>query len=275
MKEIGYTIRSGITKNGKDQKEETYLTFYFTDADGKVHRRRNYNLLPGTEEYSIQNIKAKIEDKSRMKEPHYETVASILERKAGLYLRNKAYMKGSRTFNRLYQAVGYYRLPNPFSVPPYQVRKDIMRLDKLIEECAYIKRNPSNGIRELESRAEKVDGNLKSLYIRRKALKKMEEDFRMVVPEEDAYKYMHLKKQLLNTGDADDKWEILEDEIEKMEEHLPAAYIYNAEELLDCEVKIEAAKNEKRILGRVIKMEGGNQGTYVALEKTKPGVPKI
>lgn len=37
-----------------------------------------------------------------------------------------------------YQAVSFYRLPNPYAVTK-GVRRDIMAIDRLLDECAYIK----------------------------------------------------------------------------------------------------------------------------------------
>ncbi len=271
MDGMNYRIRTGRSR--KNGGEEIYLTFYYTDENGVEHRRRNYKLLPGTKEYSLENIKAKIEDKSKMKEPHYEKVALILERKTSIYIGMKKYMQGYKTYSRLYQAVGYYRLPNPFAVPNYRVRNDILHIENLIQECEYIKRNHIKNMDELERRAEKLDENLKSYYVRRKALKRMEEDFRLLVPAEMSHKYFNLKRKYEAASDGDDMREVLEDEIKDVEMELPAAYINNAEELLACEAKIKVLKNEKKVLGRVLNMEGGRTAA-AAKEMIMPRILK-
>lgn len=255
MKEMGYSIRTGTHKK-EDGETEPYFTFCFTDENGAVHRKRSYNLLPGTDDYSIGNIKARIEDKSKLIEPYYEKVALLLERKLFLRFGTKAPLNGFRTYSRLYQAVSYYKLPNPFAVPPYQVRRDIMRIEKLIDECIYIRNNPPKSVGELAERRDALDLQLKSLYVRRKALRKMKDDFQMLVPKEMSDEYFRLKKSVSEIGKEDDGWENVIDDIEQLEENLPSAFISNIDDLLECEAKIKMLRSEKKILERVMQMEG-------------------
>ena len=255
MKEMGYSIRTGMHKK-KDGTTDPYFTFCFTDEKGKVHRRRSYSLLPGTDDYSIANIKARIEDKTKLTEPYYEQMAQLLEQKLFLHFGKRTPLYGFKTYNRLYQAVSYYRLANPFAVPSYQVRKDIMRIDSLIDECIYIRDNPPKSIQEFSERESNLDAQLKSAYIRRKELRKTKEEFEMLVPKEQADNYYKLKKCLSETDGEDDAWEVLADEIEVLEENLPAAFISIMDDLVECEAKIKMLRNEKKILGRVIQMEG-------------------
>lgn len=56
----------------------------------------------------------------------------------------------------MYQAVSYYRLPNPYAVRS-GVRKDILNIDRLIDEVKYIRDNAltsKNAIEEREARLE-------------------------------------------------------------------------------------------------------------------------
>ena len=46
--------------------------------------------------------------------------------------------KNTGTYRRLYQAVSFYRLPNPYGGKK-GVRRDMMAIDRLIDECADIK----------------------------------------------------------------------------------------------------------------------------------------
>lgn len=257
MKEMGYNIRPGTHKKG-DGTREPYFTFCFTDDNGKVHKRRSYNLLPKTEEYSIANIKARIEDKSKTKVYYYEQVALLLERKLFLRLGSATRLYGFNTYGRLYQAVSYYKLPNPFSVPPYQVRADIVRIDKLIDECIYIKNNPFANKRELVAREEIIEDKLKNFYIQRKALRSMKDEFGLLVPKEISDEYFRLRKQISDIRKEDDTWENIADELEEMEKDLPEAFITIMDDLVECEAKIKLVRNEKKILERIIQMEGGN-----------------
>ena len=264
MKKMGYTIRTG-SHTKKDGRTEPYFTFCFTDEHGKVHRRRSFNLLKNTDDYSVANIKARIEDKSKFNEPYYERVALLLERKIFLRLGNTRMLSGFKTYGRLYQAVSYYKLPNPFSVPTYQVRADIARIDKLIDECIYIKNNPPRDVSELFERRENLEEKIKNLYVRRKALRKMKDNFDLLISKEKSDEYLRLKKKLSSIREDDDSWELIQDEIALLEENLPEAFISNSEDLVECEAKIKLLQSEKKTLERIIRTEGESEP--IAAEK--------
>ena len=100
----------------------------------KKHRRRSYNMPSG---YSPEEIAKRIKQKSgsRMYE---ENCLKILRKKRSLHPLMK-YTKNTGTYRRLYQAVSFYRLPNPYAVTK-GVRRDIMAIDRLLDECSYIKK---------------------------------------------------------------------------------------------------------------------------------------
>lgn len=268
IKKLGYEFRMGYSR----KRDETYITFSMKDENGNVHRRRSYNLLKGTDEYSLEKIAAKIKQ-NKLQEPFYETVFERTQQKANLYLGNTAYMRNYKTFNRLYQAVNYYKLPNPFAVPAYKVRQDMVRLDKLIEECAYLKRNPNKSLSELKERRDFLDNHLKTLYIDRKSLRQIEEDIAKKIEPDILLQYKQLKQRLSNIEEWEDTWEVIEDEIEKLENKLPVAFINSDEKLRSCERQIELFKKERRVLDRVIESESDNERT-VALNQSIQQKPK-
>ena len=122
----------------------------------KDKKKKEIDLLKYEKELYKQGIKQK--SGSRM----YEEIAENLEKKEKLASIDEIY-KNTGTYRRLYQAVSFYRLPNPYAVTK-GVRRDIMAIDRLLDECAYIKKNSlktMNNIQDRESRLEEMINSLK------------------------------------------------------------------------------------------------------------------
>ncbi|MGN1156160.1 MAG: hypothetical protein ACI4TK_08285, partial [Agathobacter sp.] len=261
MSQMNYTLdMRGFSK----VHNSTYITFHFEDQDGNIHKRRSYSLIPGREknapdEYCYSAIAKKIKDKSLIPEPYYEELSGILQQKVNVHLgMSAAVIHGTKTYKRMYQAVSYYKLPNPFAVPPQEVRRDMIRIERLIEECAYLKRQPAVTLRSLNSRATNLDARLKELYIERKTLRKIEDDIRITVEHDVLYRYNQLLQMVSEAGDKELPAEV-EDEIEDIEETMPHAFVTNARQLHRCECNIKLLEKEKRVLGRIIQTEGGEE----------------
>lgn len=145
MHRFGYQVKAGKSK----KKNITYLTYIYTDDDGRQHRRRSYNMPQG---YSPEDIAKRIKQKSGSR--MYEEIADLLEKKHTSI--PVEIVKNTGTYRRMYQAVSYYRLPNPYAVRS-GVRKDILNIDRLIDEVKYIRDNAltsKNAIEEREARLE-------------------------------------------------------------------------------------------------------------------------
>ena len=254
MKKMHYNLDVG---GNSKRYEGNYVTFIFTDDEGKEHRRRSFNLIKnkkGEDRYSLQAIEEKIKNKS-LSSKFYKTLSdAFADKVANRFGKASIVVKGTKTYQRMYQAVSYYKLPNPFAVPAGEVRKDMLRIEQLIEECAYLKRNPSMTFSDMERKFISVDTRLQELYIIRKALKRMDEDVRTAISEADVNRYRQLHK-LLNESEYGDAWETLEEALNELEKTLPLPFIVNDKRLRECETNIEALKAEKRILQRVLESE--------------------
>ena len=86
--------------------------------------------------YSPEDIAKRIKQKSGSR--MYEEIADLLEKKHTSI--PVEIVKNTGTYRRMYQAVSYYRLPNPYAVRS-GVRKDILNIDRLIDEVKYIRDN--------------------------------------------------------------------------------------------------------------------------------------
>ncbi len=183
---MNYHIREGYSKKQKAQ----YLAFYFTDQDGKTHARRSYKLGIG---YSPEEIARRIADKEGPR--HYEEVMQKLEKQSSGYLNQMVY-QGTPTYRRLYQAVSYYKLPNPFAVPACQVRMDMLRIQKLLEECCYIKEKQIQNRAQLQQREEQLEARLHALFQRRKTLLSLQETFALGQEKDCPEDFLELPKEL-------------------------------------------------------------------------------
>ena len=174
MKQMNYKLEArGYSKKHNSR----YITYKYTDEKGVEHKHRSYGFTSGKgDSYNLEAITRRIEEKN-LEQPYHLELAASLEQKMNVRLgQMSTVMKNTRTYKRMYQAVSFYNLPNPFAENYTTVRKDILRLERLIEDCAYIKRNPQIQNDGYIKRLKMVDVKLKESYILRKSLKAIEED---------------------------------------------------------------------------------------------------
>lgn len=172
MKAMNYALdlRGYSTKH-----ESNYITFCYKGDDGKIHKKRSYTLTSGeSDDYSVQNIVKKIKSKT-LDEPYYEVISDVMKNNVNMRLGQlSSSVKNTKTYYRMYQAVNYYKLPNPYAESKHMVRKDMLRIEKLIEECMYLKKNPSLTFDKLDKRLLIVEDELKKAYIERKSLREFD-----------------------------------------------------------------------------------------------------
>ncbi|MBO5259031.1 MAG: relaxase/mobilization nuclease domain-containing protein [Agathobacter sp.] len=270
MNRLGYTLRFGYSQ----KREENYITFSFQKEDGTICRRRSYNLAPG---YSVEEIARKIRMKNldpvyqpgnEEVEPFHRKLEKQFSEKAGSILKQSAVLKATKTYKRLYQAVSYYKLPNPYAVPAYQVRRDMLRLDRLIEECSYLRLKNLRSVNAIEKRSQELEQQLKQTYIKRKGIREIQEIYLKSVLPDDVDRYETLLQMLEEKIEVDAAYEAAEDELKELETHLPYQFRENSKKLLECEREIEILKKEKRILDRVNSTERGEE-KIITLEHTR------
>lgn len=253
---IVYNPNSYSKRTGK-----TYVTYVFTDEKGVDHKHRSMTLAGDKDEdfYNLEAIEEKIYSRSNM-ELYCNKLSNKLEQKMNVRLGQISTMlKGTRTYKRMYQAVSYYRLPNPFAVPQQSVRRDMLRIEKLIEECAYLKRQPYISLTSLMNRKNEIDKTLKLYHTEKKALEKASNVVKGNALPADVMRYQQIKKRISEIENFDDEWERLSDELEELEKILPAVFIDSENRLQNYRVNIAVLNKEKKILERVIKTEGGSE----------------
>lgn len=252
MKQMNYRITSG----GYSKKHDShYVIFYYKDDKGIEHKHRSFSLTSGIgDAYNPESIQRRIEEKENQ-DPYHLKLAQMLEAKTNQRLGYMSTaMKSTKTYRRMYQAVSFYKMPNPFAENYRTVRRDIVRLEKLIDECAYIKMNPPQ-TSGYSKRLEVVESRLKDLYIFRKSLRAIEERAKKDILPSDISRYYQLQKTVKDAGCLDEAWEQAREELDMLEQKLPEVFKQNTVTLYRCNAEIENLKNEKRILERIVSRE--------------------
>lgn len=253
---ISYSPKSLSSRTGKP-----YVTYVFVDERGVEHRHRSMTLAGNKEEdfYNLDAIEEKITAKS-LTEPYHKMLSNKMEQKMNTRLGQMSTMlKGTRTYKRMYQAVSYYKLPNPFAVSQQSVRRDMIRIEKLIEECAYLKKQPNVSLASMLQRKVDIERKLKVYHTEKKALERATDAVKGSILPEEQMRYRQLRKRISEIREFDDEWEKVSDELEELEKILPAIFVDAEKRLQQYRRNIVILTNEKKILERVIKSEGGSE----------------
>lgn len=223
LEDMEYKYRFGKGKKGE------YVTFYPPDSK-KGHR--DYKLGSG---YTIGDIKKRI----LLKEHnfHYDTRRI---KKHNRVTRRESGFKNSRyqvvKVRQLYQAK-YYHALNPYRVDAYKVRKDLLNIRKLSEQCRYLMQHDISNKEDLESRL--------SILLDQEKLYKFRPKLLLTDEEQRAQSFhQRLSEQLENTKDEGEK-ENIEDQLDQLEASYPEdlfLYVGSDQEAL------KIIKNEKRII---------------------------
>ena len=248
IKEMGYRFgRQGYSKN----KKEPYITYLFDKPDGKAVRMRSSSLGKG---YTLPDVIERIKFKEGGHS--YEYVMENLSERTQEYLKS-AMLKSTTTYKRMYQAVNYYRLPNPFAVPAYRVRSDMLKIDKLIEECNYIKKYNLTEYNRLKQRRDKIAHRIDEIKAYRKTQYKILET--TVMPQEELMqKYTELERQLLTAEkENSDRFENIQDSMERLEKEFPEQFLQAKKKIAYYNLELKKLGRELRVLDRIMKTETG------------------
>lgn len=236
MHRFGYQVKAGKSK----KKNITYLTYIYTDDDGRQHRRRSYNMPQG---YSPEDIAKRIKQKSGSR--MYEEIADLLEKKHTSI--PVEIVKNTGTYRRMYQAVSYYRLPNPYAVRS-GVRKDILNIDRLIDEVKYIRDNALTSKNAIEEREARLESQIEVLTRKKWNIKDSQESL-----SNEQIRLLDRKRELeneLSQNPDDDKFEKLQDELEEVMTLIPEE-IASDEDAVMVSDRIKNLRRELRMVKRI------------------------
>lgn len=264
MGKMNYHLEKGYSRSKGE-----FFKYHFFTSDGNVHKRRSYKMPNrlSPKGYSPKEIEERIQTKELSRRSYEEVVEQLSNKSAG-YLK-PAVFKNAQTYKRLYQAVSYYKLPNPFAVPAYQVRSDMAHIDKLIAECRYLKSNQVKGEIELKQRSELLEKRLEMLLEQRRALYAVQNG---ASPEELAAmeQYQELEMQMLQSEkQMDDKFEEIEDEMQEMEKDFPPEMLEVMSRIRRLSNEISNLRKEQKIVDRILEKEAGIETRVLNLNITK------
>lgn len=257
MKQMGYEMKQHYSYKEK----RSFITYSMNEGDGKVFRRRDRRLGSG---YRFDEIVQRVKTKDGIRT--YEDILEQLNRKAEPYLRSTM-LKGSRTFYRLYQAVNYYRLPNPFVVPSAQVRKDMVRLDKLLEDCRYLKEHQLPDAAALKQKRQFLQEKMEELKSERKTYYRIKDMMRS----EDGElleEYRALARQLMSVEQThSDRFEEIEDRMEEIKSILPHDYLEAEDRVAAINQELKRIKKENGVIDHLLGTETAELRPDIILKK--------
>ena len=256
MESFGYKIKQGMRK-----QSIPYLSFL---APGSKNGRRDYQLGNG---YSLADIKKRILTKDRRyvypKVPRIKRkrMKSLVAQPPAL---NRFQIRRVRT---LYQA-NWYRSLNPYKVNQRQVRKNVLRIEKIREECRYIFAHKIRTVGELTQRK-------KELLLQERLLKGERNTIYANTTGENEKiikEYRYIEQKLIKLDQADDAFEFLQDRMDELEEVLPEALLSMEKDQHDMRGQIESVRQELRIMNRILREEKELKVSKLSIVKRKEKV---
>ncbi len=233
---LGYKINEGYSW----KKCRDYVSFC---APGQERAWRDDKLGEG---YRLEEIKRRI----RKENFRYDIPRPPRIKKCRMQpvLKNHSYLSSYqiRSVRILHRTSTYYR--NPYAVDQAKVRKNMLQIDRLREDCSYlIRRNIRSGA-ELEKREEEL--------LKAEKILKEQQGGRYPVREEEQYReYLEVKRKLAEIPESDDSFEMLQDQMEELEERLPKNIDAVESDFQEAKQELAAVRQEKRIIRHIKKME--------------------
>lgn len=240
MESFGYKITSGLRRG-----TTPYLIFL---APGARKGRRDYNLGNG---YSVADIQKRILIKDKNYE--YKKAPRIKRKKLnGLIPKNSTLNRFQiRCVRKLHQ-VNCYRFLNPYKVNQAQVRKNLLHIEKIREDCKYIFNNRLYAADELVQRKAELLNQERLLKGERNTIYANTSG----EGEKIAKEYEYLKQKIQRLDADDDSFEFLQDRMDELEEQLPSAMLFAEKKGRgDIRKKIEGVKREMTVINRLLREE--------------------
>lgn len=240
MREIGYTFpRAGV-------KSETgeYITFC---APGG-HRRRSDSLGVG---YSVNDIRDRIKgnflSEGRKK---YHGIASPKLRR----YRMKSWQKiipispYQKKYVRRHFRASTFSRTNPYAVDQARIRRDLLQLERLGQDCRYLLRYHIVSEEALEQRSLELKKEEK--YLRnQKTMESLLEDDPAVT------EYEQLLKQLQSMQDlSDDGFEGIQDRMDELEKRMPEGTPAMLTRYLHASDRLGQIREEKKVIRHIKKI---------------------
>ncbi|MGF7085035.1 relaxase/mobilization nuclease domain-containing protein [Ohessyouella blattaphilus] len=232
MKKLGYTLRMGNSRY-----EGEYITYY---APGSEKGRRDFRL---GEEYKIAGIKKKIAQVELAYRPNYTPTLNRARVMSFARTQRKLSRYQVRKVGNLFRLANFRTLSR-YDKKSHQVRRELLKVDKLQEECRYIIRNHIRAPTAMKER-------LAVVLDQERLLKEKERNLKAILGEPEASRYKSLVRLLEGVSREDDQAEEVIDALEALEKKV--SYDLLLDNLAEVQNQLKDVRKEKAIVRRLSK----------------------
>lgn len=246
LKHFGYEIKTGITR--QNGKEEEVLSL---KLPGQKRAWRTKEKTLG-KAYTVEAIRERIENQKEIFiRPRLHKLKRWERQGSGSMYRMVRSISGYQKLHvrDVYQIQNRYARHNIYAVNQAQIRKNLLQIRKLKEDCRYLL---SMQIRSRETLLEREKELVKEeLHLKQK--QRVQEN----VKELESYKKIQqLERELKQIPAWEDRFEEILDDLEDLQKELPEP----VEDLKEIREKLEGIREEKRLIRQIKKMDEEHKG---------------
>lgn len=234
MKKQGYELRKGYS-------EKRGCWYISLRPPGRERARRSYNLGEG---YDYEDIVERI--RTREKYHYYKQMPRVKAAKFSSG-NQKMVLSGfqKRYLEKWYIVTYRHRfVNNPYELDQANIRKELLQIDRLAQECRYLTVENISSIEQLEERE-------RYLTHREKELTNQKYNTDFLQEEKQMLRYQTLLTALENIPEWDDRFEEILDELEQLEGQMPDELVHERKLQQDISNQLLKIRDEKRLIRHI------------------------
>lgn len=257
LRDFGYELKSGHSRTGGEVLS--------LKAPGQKRAWRTKESSLG-ERYTLSAIRQRIGMETKKysipKPPRFRRCRFQAPVRRTSYL-SRYQVRKVREFHRTQNRF----VKNPFAIDQVQVRKNLLEIDRLYEDCKYLLRMQIRNEGQLKKREEELQKIEQRIKESQKVRYQMEED--------PAYReYRQLQYELEQIPVWDDRFEEVLDRLEALGKDLPMDAGSAASEFHNAKEQLSSIRQEKRIIRHIKKKDADNLPAISArIEKHAGKIP--
>ena len=237
----GYRIREGFSK----KKNASYVTFY---PPGWERGKRSYKLGAG---YSIADIEKRIKDKNKNETLiKWKTAFEKYPEELHVINMSKSSELQICMIRRVTQACGY-QFFNILISDQIRVRRDLIKIEQLKDDCNYILDNGFESVSEVAERLEEVNQKYNLLKKQSDSSAELDQMFsaeELILREE----YISIIENLHNDDLSEEEFESMSDRLEEIEA-VASPQLLSFRQSSDYQDKMDQLFLERRVLRRIVR----------------------
>ena len=242
MRSLHYQIREGTSQ------EEGAILSLKLPGQGKAWRTKKKTL---GEAYTVAAIRERIGKEWKSypipKSPKLQRCQMRSDRKS---IRGISGYQASHVRD-IYQIQNRYARGNIYAINQGSMRKYLTQIEKLRADCRYLLTMDIRSREALDQREREVLEEEKRLKQQSKLTWNLQED-------EGYRRYQELEKELQTIPIWDDRFELVLDEMEALQEQLPKGI----EQMKDTKEQLQKLREEKRLIRQIKRMDQEHRATY-------------